>query len=188
MIPSLFAFTVAGLMSLATSRHDVAPELVEAKTVQRFDVAVAVTLGAESQRGRWPGSLEELVATELAIGQGESTFALHIGQGKCERWECDTRNGVARSVSFWQFKGKPEGATPLPIWEAAKTDVPVAAKEAARLITNARLRCSSLERAGHDWVPMTIASYAGRGCRGWFPRIEERVATYRRLMGRRASS
>jgi hypothetical protein len=56
-----------------------------------------------------------------------------------------------------------------------------AAREAARALTRARWQCRSLERSGVDWVTMTVAAYAGRGCRGWFSGLESRVATYRRI-------
>lgn len=179
----LFSFVAAAYTSLAVAYVDRAPELVPAKTVQSFDVVVGVTEGSEWQRKRWPGDVKELAAASLALGHHESAFSLDISNGICKPYQCDMLRGVPQSISNWQFKASPKGATQLYIWELARTNVNIAAREAARLLTNARLRCASLELAGFDWPTMVFAAYSGRGCRGTFRGIQARVATVRRLMG-----
>lgn len=179
---SIFAYVLTGLLSLPVSKYDRAPELVAAKTVQQLETAVAIAEAVEQQE-RWPGSKRELAALLLAVGYAESAFAMHVGRGDFKKWEGDPLHGEQQSISFWQFKSKPRGATDPEVWAAARTDIRVAAREAARLLTARRRGCASLERQGFDWVELTVAAYSGRGCRGWFRGLELRVSTFRRLMG-----
>lgn len=180
---SLFAFVLRGLLSLPLAYDDRAPELVEDKTVQLLDVAVAVTEAVEAEQ-RWPGSRQELAAMAIATAWSESKLALRIHRGQCLALECD--RGRARGL--WQIQR--QRWMTLDDWDRLHglENTRHAARIAVRMLTRARNLCRSLE-GSREWVEMTFASYGtGRGCAGTLRDMRERVATYRRVMGVRAGA
>jgi hypothetical protein len=169
------------LLALPLYRDDRAPDLAAVKAAQTQEIATAVAKAAAKQK--WAGTPHELAALLITVGYSESKFALHIGRGDCRRYECDRDSkGNVRSVSFWQFKVR--AASSPEAWELAKTDVNVAAREAARVLARSRYQCRSLEREGGDWLRLTLQAYATGGCRGYVKDLELRVATYLRILGR----
>jgi hypothetical protein len=130
---------------------------------------------------KWPGDKRELKAMVIAWGDHETHYSLRIGRFECRSYECDPdpKTKQARSVSFWQLK-RQTCSSPA-AWEAAKTDFGVAAREATRAVVRARWQCRSLEQGG-NWPKMVFAALTGRGCAGWLPGLDARVATYQRLV------
>lgn len=174
------AWLVAALLALPVYRHDRAPELADAKAQQMAEVADAI---AEASRGSvWRARML------LVMGRFESGFALHITRGECGAHECDASRVrmpdgktvvVFRAHSNWQLH---EGAcSSREAWLAARTDVRVAAREAARAIDRARGMCRSVVAKGESLERATFAALAGRGCRGWFRGLDQRVAAFQRL-------
>lgn len=144
-------------------------------------VARAITVAATEQR-KWPGAPGELKAVMLTVARYESGLSLRIHAGDCKPTECD--RGKARGL--WQQQAI--SASSPDAWERLagldEESTLHAAREAARAITRARWQCRSLETRGEDWVPMVFSAYAGRGCIGWFRGRDERVAMFRKLLGR----
>ncbi|MBA2724262.1 MAG: hypothetical protein H0U56_15520 [Methylibium sp.] len=148
----------------------------EGKAEQLVSIAAAVHEAAAAQKS-WPGTKRELELLLLTIGHAESGFSMRIGAGEFRRWESDPgRDGVARAHSFWQIHKA--AASSEEAWLAAKTDVRVAAREAARALTRARYVCRGTTG---DWLTETLRGYAGSGCRRSFKGEQARVATFRRL-------
>jgi hypothetical protein len=176
-----FNWLLAAVLALPTSRYDRDPSVAEAKAAQRREIASAVADAAAAQR--WPGPKYELAALLLAVGQRESGFALHVGRGELRRWEGDPdKDGNPRSVSFWQIQRK--AASSPEAWAAARSDIRVAAREAARVLARSRYQCRTLERAAGDWLRLTLTAYGTGSCRGYLKDLDLRVATYSRILGR----
>jgi hypothetical protein len=188
-----FGLTIANLASGAEGRpllgllpvyvEDRVTELAAAKRAQLAQVDAAVDAAVDATPVKhWPGTRHELKSMVLAWGDHETHYSLRIGRFQCKAYECDPdpKTKLPRSVSFWQLKvrtcSSPEA------WEAAKTDFGVAAREATRAIVRARWQCRSLEH-GNNWPKLVFAALTGRGCAGWLPGLEARVATYQRLVG-----
>jgi hypothetical protein len=154
----------------------------EAKRAQLETVAQAVGDAADAQRG-WPGSSRELAALMLTVAWHETHFSLRIGAGQCKPHECDQ----GRAHGYWQQHVRSTSSQAA--WEQlAGLDAEstgIAAREAARALTRARLQCRRLERGRRNWVGLTLAAYAGRGCAGWFRGLDARVKTYWRTVGER---
>jgi hypothetical protein len=176
------AWLLSAILALPISRHDRAPELAAEKRQQLELVATAIHEAAEATR--WPGgNKSELRALLIVTGYHESAFALHVTRGELKPWEGDPgKDGLPRSVSNWQLQKSATSSGDA--WEAARTDVRVAAREAARALARGRWMCRSLEQRGQDWRRMVFAAYAGRGCSGWFRGLDERVEMLGRLAGR----
>ena len=168
------------LARLAVYAEDRNPALAEAKQAQLIDVAGAIDSAVASTR-KWPGSKLELSALLAAWGFHEAGFSLRIGRGECRARECDPdRHGVHRAASYWQLHE--QTCSSREAWEAARTDVHLAAREAARVAVRYRWQCFKYEKDGRDWVRMMFSSLAARGCFGTLGDMEARVATYRRLV------
>lgn len=175
---------VALLAKLPVYAADTDLGLAEAKAAQMTEVAEAI---AEASRGSaWRARML------LTLGRFESNFALHIARGECrydaKHKECDPRRVkqpdgsfaiVFRAVSNWQLREA--ACSSHEAWVAAKTDVRVAAREAARAIDRARGMCRSAAKDGSSLEREVFSALAGRGCKGTFPGLDARVATFRSL-------
>lgn len=172
------AWLLAAVLAMPVYKDDRSAELADLKRQQLELVAAAVHEAANVTR--WPGDKRELEALLIVVGRFESGFALRISAGELKPWEGDPgKDGQPRSVSNWQLQKAATSSAEA--WEAARTDVRVAAREAARALARSRFMCRSLE-AKRDWVAMTLSSYAGRHCVGSFKGLTERVSAYRRIV------
>jgi len=161
--------------------EDRKPELSEAKQAQLSEATRAIESAVDGVR-KWPGERRQLTALLAAWGNHETHFSLRIGRGECRARECDPdRKGVQRAHSYWQLHERT--CSSREAWLAARTDVELAAREAARAAVRYRWQCFRYERDGRDWVRMMFSSLAARGCFGSFADLNARVATYRRLVG-----
>jgi ribosomal protein L29 len=173
------AAVLSMILALPISRHDRAPELREAKAQQLREVASAIAEAVETTE-RWPGSKRELAALLTAVGWHESAFAMRLGNGECKAYECDPHpvTRLPRSVSHWQIQVR--AASSPEAWELAKTDVRIAAREAARLLAGFRRMCAKVKR---PWFDSTISAYgSGRGCLATLPDLHARRNTFSRLL------
>jgi len=141
------------------------------KGAQLVTVAAAVHEAAREQK-RWPGTRRELELLLFTIGWHESAFSLRIGEGRCKPHECDR----GRAAGHWQMHRATSSSEAA--WVASKTDIRIAAREAARALTRARWVCKG---TSGDWLTETLRGYAGSGCRKSFRGEAARVATFRRL-------
>lgn len=157
------AWILAALWSFALHREDTDRA---AKAAQFAEVAGAIQQAARDSRWR--------AAMLLTLGRFESDWSIRIGSGHCKPNECDH----GRAVSNYQLH---EGACSSPeAWAAAKADVASATREAARAIDRMRGMC----RGEPDITRAVFSALAGRGCRGSFKTLDQRVATVRRLLGK----
>lgn len=176
----LFESILAMLLSQPVYREDRAPELEPTKRAQLELIARAEERAVSSVKG-WPGAPLELARLMNAVLRYETAASLRIHAGECRVaiGECD--HGRARGP----FQQQVTRFVPQGTWERlagvdeASTDL--AARVAAQALVRARASCRSLERVPGDWVRMTLASYAGRGCIGWYKGIELREAEFKRL-------
>lgn len=176
------AWLVAALLALPVYKADRSADRAEAAAAQKLEITAAIAEAVDRER-KWPGSKQELAGMLIAIGYHESGFSLDVGAGRCGPHSCDRdRHGNVRAAGFWQLHVS--ATSSVEAWEQAKTDIRVAAREAARAITRARWLCRSLE-GSLPWQQLVVSAYAGRGCRGSFRGAELRLATYRRVMGAR---
>lgn len=154
------------LESLPVWKHDRGPEHEQLKDEQRQRVAAAVLAVARDA---------DEAAMLLTIGHHESAWSLAIENGVCGPKQCDRdRQGRVRAHSNYQLHVSATSSRDA--WEAARTDVAVATREAAFALRRALGMCRSKQG---DPVRMTLTAYAGRGCGGRLPDIEKRVETYR---------
>ncbi len=165
---------------------------------EQLERVAQVTAAAVEQAKGWQGDKRQLLAFQLAFGDAETHFSERIGRGECESYECDAyyeRGGrrvsyaswqklggtvFHRSAGWWQLQERIAGG-PAALLRVA-SDEAFSARVAARAIVSQRGVCRSLERGGDDWVRMTFASLAARGCAGSFRGIDGRVQTYLRLV------
>jgi hypothetical protein len=180
----LKALIVSLLAQLPVYVADRADDLADAKAAQMAETAEAITVAARGSVWR--------ARMLVVMGRFESNFALHIARGECraDRRECDphrvklqdgTTAMVFRAHSSWQLHES--ACSSREAWLAAKTDVRVAAREAARAIDRARGMCRSVVKDGVSLERATFSALAGRGCMGSFRGIDQRVATFRSISG-----
>jgi hypothetical protein len=165
-------WTLAAARGLPVYFEDTAPELEQAKAAQLGEIARAI---AEVSKDKAPRPPREWAALLLTIGYRESTFSLRIHRGDCRPKECD--GGRARSS--WQLH---RNAFIAPqVWDKLfgldHTELQVQTADAA--LRRAYWTCS---RSGVPWLQATINAYAGRRCGEDWPGLEERVATWAKLM------
>ncbi len=179
---SLEAWALAALQSLSVYKEDVgSPD----KPAQLEMIAKAVTQAAREQRG-WQGSVQQLIALEIAVIDNETHASLRIHRNECHEHECDSTkiNGIVihRAISLFQLHAKPLSSPE--IWPQLGfmtfESTLLSAKEASRALVRARGACSQVNG---EPIAMTLVSYAGRGCQldrwmGW----KARVATYNRVL------
>lgn len=121
-----------------------------------------------------PRSPREWAALLLTIGYHESTFSLRIQRGQCKPYECD--HGRARSA--WQLH---KNLYTAPIWEQLHgvENTAVQVRAASDALRRAYFTCS---RSGVSWLQATLNGYAGRRCSDEWPGLNQRVATFNRLL------
>ncbi len=172
---ALYAAILAMLLSQPVYREDRAPELQEAKRAQLELIARAEERAVLAERA-WPGPPLELARLLNAVLRYETAASLRIHAGDCRGRECD------RGRAAGLFQQQVTGFVPRHVWEKIpgvdEESTDLSARLAAQALTRARASCRGIPG---DWVTMTLAHYAGRGCLGWYPGIERRVAEYRRL-------
>jgi hypothetical protein len=120
---------------------------------------------AESCEPVWAGTREDLEVLLVIEGEFETHFARHVGEGRCQRWECD----AGRARHYWQNWVNPwvsretwrelEGVGFVPTTRAAVA--------ASSVLGEGLKRCRSIEGA--------ISFYARSSCRwaGAAPRFRE---------------
>jgi hypothetical protein len=141
-----------------------------AKSAQLDAIAAAV---AEVSKDA-PRAPREWAALLLTIGYHESTFSLRIQRGQCKPYECD--RGRARSA--WQLH---KNLFTAPIWDQLHgvENTKVQVRAASDALRRAFFTCS---RSGMPWVQATLNAYAGRRCSAEWPGLDQRVATFNRLL------
>ncbi len=163
---------LAIVTSLPVYIEDRAPEFAEAKREQSVAFSHAVADASDSP---------EMATMLVTLAWWETRLSLRIGAGLCKPHECD--RGLARGLMQAQRTNDMTDAD----WDGliGNTYEPLAAsaRHAARLIRGARRRCRSLELS-QDWAAGVFSQLAGRGCVGHFKTRHERVAMFRRLLGK----
>jgi hypothetical protein len=141
------------------------------KSAQLDQIAAAI---AEVSRDA-PRSPREWAALLLTIGHHESTFSLRIQRGKCKPHECD--HGRARSA--WQLH---KNAFTAPLWDQLEgvENTRVQVQAASDALRRAYYTCG--RTSGVPWLQATLNAYAGRRCGAQWPGLEQRLATYHRLV------
>lgn len=112
------------------------------------------------------------LAQMISIAVNESHLSARIARGDCllKKHECDD----GRAWGLWQVHKLDGNAA-----EWGSPDVAVQARAAFRLMLSQRRRCAKFEQ------PIaTFRAYTGRGCDQPFPRDQERVDVYNRVIGR----
>lgn len=156
------------LESLPVWKLDRGPEHATLKAEQNARVTAAVLAVARDA---------DEAAMLLTIGHHESAWSLAIENGVCGPHQCDRdRKGLVRAHSNYQLHVSATSSREA--WEAARTDVVVATREAAFALRRARGMCRGKEG---DPVRMAFAAYAGRGCGGQLGDVQRRVATFRKV-------
>lgn len=177
---------LAMLTSLAVYREDVAPELAEQKRAQLESIAVGVI---EASR-KAPRPAREWAALMLSVGFHESTFSLRIQDGRCN-WdtrECDaaTIDGerVFRARGPWQLHRNLHTA---PVWDqlVGVENARVQAFAASAMLRRGYWTCA---RSGAHWFVATINGFAGRRCDSRWKGLDQRLATFSRLLAVRSQS
>lgn len=117
----------------------------------------------------------EEAAMLLTVGSHETNFSYRIHTGRCRPRECDRGRARGPFQAHLNSRDREE-------WLSFGT---LSGTRAAALaaVTDLR-RARGLCRGEPDEVLATFRAYAGRGCRGQLKDEAERVATYRRLVGR----
>lgn len=178
----LEAWALKALQTLPVFKEDVgSPE----KPAQLQMIAKAVTQAAREQKG-WQGSVQQLIAAEIAVEDNETHASLRIHRNECHDDECDPHKvkGVIwhNAISIFQLHAKPlSDANLFPqLGFMTFESTLLSAKEASRVLVRSRGWCSG---APGDPIAMMFTAYAGKGCQldrwlGW----RARVATYNRVM------
>jgi len=164
-------WTLAAVRSLPTYFEDKAPELEQAKAAQLTEVARVV---ADVSRANAPRPPREWAALLLTVGYHESTFSLRIHRGDCKPHECDS----GRARSSWQLH---RNLFTAPVWDQLfgieNTEAQVRAADAA--LRRGYWTCA---RSGVPWLPATINAFAGKRCGEHWPGLDQRMATWSRLV------
>lgn len=121
-----------------------------------------------------PRPPREWAALLMTIGYHESTFSLRIQRGECKPHECD--NGRARSA--WQLH---KNLFTAPIWDQLHgiENTSTQVQAASDALKRAYFTCS---RSGVPWLQGTLNGYAGRRCGAEWRGLDQRVATFSRLL------
>jgi hypothetical protein len=140
------------------------------KSAQLDQIAAAI---AEVSRDA-PRAPREWAALLLTIGYHESTFSLRIHRGQCKPHECD--RGRARSA--WQLH---RNTFTAPVWDQLHgiENTRVQVQAASDALKRAYFTCN---RSGVPWLQATLNGYAGRRCSAEWPGLDQRVATFNRLL------
>ena len=140
------------------------------KSAQLDAIALAV---AEVSRDA-PRPPREWAALLLTIGYHESTFSLRIHRGECKPYECD--RGKARSA--WQLH---KNLFTAPVWDQLHglEHTTVQVRAASEALKRAYFTCN---RSGVPWLQATLNGYAGRRCGAEWPGLDQRAATFNRLL------
>jgi hypothetical protein len=155
------------------------------KPAQLAMIAKAITQAAREQKG-WQGSLQQLIAAEIAVEDNESHASLRVHRNECRDHECDPHvvKGfiVHNAISIFQLHAKPLSDPALfpKLGFMTFESTLLAAKEASRVLVRSRGWCSG---APGDPIALMFSAYAGQGCQldrwlGW----KARVATYNRVL------
>lgn len=137
---------------------------------ERQLTAIADAIAAVSEKPPSAFSKREWAAVLMTVGFHESTFSLRIHAGNCRKHECD--GGRARSP--WQLH---RARALVGVWDDlfGVDKTPVQVKAADLMLRMNTGTCGSGERA-------LFTAYGGRPCGKDWPGLEERIATYRRLV------
>jgi hypothetical protein len=121
-----------------------------------------------------PRPPREWAALLLTIGYHESTFSLRIHRGECKPHECD--RGRARSA--WQLH---RNLFTAPIWDQLQglEHTAIQVRAASDALKRAYYQC---HRSGVPWLQATLNGYAGRRCSAEWPGLDQRAATFNRLV------
>lgn len=156
------------LESLPIWKNDRDPETAPLKAEQNARVAAAILSVARDA---------DEAAMLLTIGHHESAWSLAVERGEFTKGQGDPdKHGNPRSVSNYQLQKSATSSKEA--WEAARTDVVVATREAAFALRRARGMCRGKEG---DPVRMAFAAYAGKNCHGQLGDIARRAATFKRI-------
>lgn len=118
----------------------------------------------------------EWVAIQLTVGIHESALQQRIADGHCRPFECD--RGRAWGM-FQEHKNTRNAA----VW--GSIDIGAQVSSAHEGLRRAYFTCARFYSA-EDWVGHTLNAYAGKRCDAWWPGLDARLATYkkvRRILG-----
>ena len=138
---------------------------------KQLDIIAAAVAEVSRDAPRPP---REWAALLLTIGYHESTFSLRIHRGECKPHECD--RGRARSA--WQLH---KNLFTAPIWEQLHgiEHTAVQVRAASDALKRAYFTCN---RSGVPWLQATLNGYAGRRCSAEWPGLDQRAATFNRML------
>lgn len=167
---SLFDLVLAGALSLPTFTEDRAPELAAEKRAQLEAFSRSTAAVAPDQNIALPRHWAALLVT---VAHAESGLSLRIQAGLCRPHECD--RGRARGP-FQNHRFAESVATWDRLIGVENTAVQVR-------VAHARLKRSYYVcRGASDWLTATLTGYAGRRCGTVWPGLEQRAATWRRVV------
>jgi hypothetical protein len=119
-----------------------------------------------------PKVTREWAALILTVAAHESNLRARIAANDCREKECDG----GRAFGLYQAHKNEHNAA---VW--GSSDVRVQTLEAARGLRSGFYVCNH-GKLPIDWVARTINGYAGRRCDAVWPGLEQRLATFNRVL------
>jgi len=175
---TLAFLTALGLaMAFSATVHGATPSLVDrliaaqAPLASRKEPAVDARELAEAIASV-PKVTREWAALILTIAAHESALSARIAANDCAKHECDG----GRAFGLYQGHRNAHNAT---VW--GSTDIRVQTFEAARALRSGFYTCNH-GKLPTDWVARTINGYAGKKCDSIWPGLEQRLATFNRIV------
>lgn len=120
-----------------------------------------------------PRVTREWAALILTIAAHESALSARIAANDCAKHECDG----GRAFGLYQAHKNLHNAD---VW--GSTDIRVQTLEAARGLRAGFYVCNGRRKLPVDWVARTINGYAGKHCDATWPGLEQRLATFNRIV------
>lgn len=136
--------------------------------------------GSDDCARTWPGRPEELAALLVTTGYWESKFLARIGQGRCEKWECDAHKDAKGKV-YHRARGyfQIQASTAITMFEwrhmvgRGEYRAFVASATSARLLSRHYAGCKNIQGA--------ISGYATGGRCDW-SKAGRRMTTYKAVL------
>ncbi len=123
-----------------------------------------------------PKVTREWAALILTVAHHEAALSARIAANNCGKLECD--GGRA-----WGLYQAHKNLHNQAVW--GSTDIRVQTLEAARGLRSGFYTCNGGKHGMRaDWVARTINGYAGRRCDAEWPGLQQRLATFNRIVRR----
>jgi hypothetical protein len=156
--------------STLTDRLVTAQTLFQSKTEASVDArALAETIVGLTKGNR------DWSALVLTVAVHEGGLSQRIANGECHARECDS----GRAWGLFQIH---QNAWNARIW--GSTDLLVQTAEGIRTLRRAFYTCNGPGKLRLDWARVTLSAYAGQGCSGAWPGLDQRMLTFERVKRR----